>query len=272
MNNRSLVRYALLVPFLLAAPEVALGQEAEAVSQELFTVNNTWMLVATFLVFIMHLGFACLESGLTQAKNAVNILFKNTSIIAIGLLTYAVIGFNLMYPGDFSLGGFFGFAGFGLDPGPEGNTIAYADGAYTYWTDFHFSGDVRGHGRDDRVGGGRRAYQAELVPHLHDDLCRDRLSPCRIVEVGRRLARWNGLLRFRRLDTRALGRWVGGSRWHHRARSQDGQIRRPGRSGRSLDTTCRWPRSAFFFYGSDGSGSTEGLCSAPIPSLSRRSS
>ena len=130
--------YALLVPFLLAAPEVALGQEAEAVSQELFTVNNTWMLVATFLVFIMHLGFACLESGLTQAKNAVNILFKNTSIIAIGLLTYAVIGFNLMYPGDFSLGGFFGFAGFGLDPGPEGNTIAYADGDYTYWTDFIF--------------------------------------------------------------------------------------------------------------------------------------
>ena len=138
MNNRSLVRYALLVPFLLAAPEVALGQEAEAVSQELFTVNNTWMLVATFLVFIMHLGFACLESGLTQAKNTVNILFKNTSIIAIGLLTYAAIGFNLMYPGDFSLGGFFGFAGFGLDPGPEGNTIAYADGAYTYWTDFIF--------------------------------------------------------------------------------------------------------------------------------------
>ena len=78
MNNRSLVRYALLVPFLLAAPEVALGQEAEAVSQELFTVNNTWMLVATFLVFIMHLGFACLESGLTQAKNTVNILFKRT--------------------------------------------------------------------------------------------------------------------------------------------------------------------------------------------------
>jgi hypothetical protein len=46
----------------------------------MFTVNNTWMMVATFLVFIMHLGFATVESGLTRAKNTVNILFKNTLI------------------------------------------------------------------------------------------------------------------------------------------------------------------------------------------------
>ena len=138
---RSMVGHAALVfGLLVLVPQVAFGQgeETVAISEELFTVNNTWMLVATFLVFIMHLGFACLESGLTQAKNTVNILFKNTSIVAIGLLTYAVVGFNLMYPGEFSLGGFFGFDGLGLDPGPDGNTIAYADGAYTYWTDFIF--------------------------------------------------------------------------------------------------------------------------------------
>ncbi len=136
-SRRSITRVAAPAALLLVvlAPDIAFGQEA---SQELFTVNNTWMLVATFLVFIMHLGFACLESGLTQAKNTVNILFKNTGVIAIGLITYAVLGFNLMYPGDFSIGQFFGFAGFGLDPGAEGNTIAYADGAYTYWTDFIF--------------------------------------------------------------------------------------------------------------------------------------
>ena len=135
--RRSITRVAAPAALLLVvlAPDIAFGQE---VSQELFTVNNTWMLVATFLVFIMHLGFACLESGLTQAKNTVNILFKNTGVVAIGLITYAVVGFNLMYPGDFSIGQFFGFAGFGLDPGAEGNTIAYADGAYTYWTDFIF--------------------------------------------------------------------------------------------------------------------------------------
>ena len=101
----------------------------------IFTINNTWMLVATFLVFIMHLGFATLESGLTQAKNTVNILFKNVSIIAIGILTYAVCGFNLMYPGDFN--GFFGFSGLGISTGSEGLTPTYNPG-YTYWTDFIF--------------------------------------------------------------------------------------------------------------------------------------
>lgn len=104
-----------------------------------FVANNVWMLVATFLVFIMHLGFASLESGLTRAKNTTNILFKNVSIISIGILTYAIVGFNLMYPGDFSIGQYFGFAGFGI-ASPEGaaGLIEYADGGYTYWTDFIF--------------------------------------------------------------------------------------------------------------------------------------
>ena len=142
MRNR---RYCLIgggaaLLATMVSPGVASAQEVEAAvaSQEMFTVNNTWMLVATFLVFIMHLGFACLECGLTQSKNTVNILFKNTGVVAIGLVTYAFVGFHLMYPGDFAIGQFFGFAGFGLDPGPEGNTVAYADGAYTYWTDFIF--------------------------------------------------------------------------------------------------------------------------------------
>ena len=111
--------------------------EMSAVANALFTVNNTWMLIAAFLVFIMHLGFASLEAGLTQAKNTVNILFKNVSIVAIGILTYAICGFNLMYPGNFN--GYFGFAGFGINaPDGAAGLIEYADGAYTYFTDFIF--------------------------------------------------------------------------------------------------------------------------------------
>ena len=102
-----------------------------------FTINNTWMLISTILVFLMHLGFAALEAGLTRAKNTVNILFKNTSIVAIGLLTYALCGFSLMYPGDFILGDWLGFAGFGLNPGENWNTPSYNVG-YTYYTDFIF--------------------------------------------------------------------------------------------------------------------------------------
>jgi len=104
----------------------------------LFTANNVWMMICTALVFFMHLGFSFLEIGLTRQKNTINILFKNVFIICAGLLLYYIGGFNLMYPGDFN--GYLGFAGFGLDPGVDGMTAAYADGGYTYWTDFLFQG------------------------------------------------------------------------------------------------------------------------------------
>ena len=111
----------------------------EQVTVELFTANNLWMLVATVLVFIMHLGFSTLEAGFVQKKNVVNILFKNAMIIAIGLLTYWLCGFNIMYPGA-AEGGFFGWQfNFGIAI-PEGaaGLIDYYDGNYTYWTDFIF--------------------------------------------------------------------------------------------------------------------------------------
>lgn len=112
------------------------------VSEEMFTVNNLWLIVATALVFIMHLGFSCLEVGLTRAKNTVNILTKNVLIVAIGLITYYLIGFGLMYPGDAGTwNGILGFAG-AMQQAPEGaaGLINYADGNYTFWTDFLFQG------------------------------------------------------------------------------------------------------------------------------------
>lgn len=107
---------------------------------ELLTTNNVWMMICTALVFFMHLGFAFLEIGLTRQKNTINILFKNIFIITVGLLLYCLVGFNLMYPGDFN--GFLGFAGFGLDsPLTDAGALdlAYNEG-YTYWTDFLFQG------------------------------------------------------------------------------------------------------------------------------------
>lgn len=129
--------FVFLVAVAVPGAAFAAGGQQPTTEDVLFYVNNTWMLVATILVFIMHLGFAALESGLTRAKNTVNILFKNTAIVAIGILTYALVGFNLMYPGADFAGGVFGFAGFGVGPGPDGLTAAYNPG-YTYWTDFIF--------------------------------------------------------------------------------------------------------------------------------------
>lgn len=104
----------------------------------LFTANNVWMMLCIALVFIMHLGFSLLEIGLTRAKNTINILFKNVIIIIVGLLTYTLVGFNLMYPGAEFAGAFAGFSGFGLEIPANGITAEYYNGQYTYWTEFLF--------------------------------------------------------------------------------------------------------------------------------------
>ena len=109
-------------------------------SMELLTTNNIWMMLCAALVFFMHLGFSFLEIGLTRQKNTINILFKNFFIITMGLIMYCLIGFSLMYPGDFNIigGGYLGFAGIGLDLAVAAD-LSYNQG-YTYWTDFLFQG------------------------------------------------------------------------------------------------------------------------------------
>lgn len=122
---------------ILALLGMPLMAQSTPVSDEMFRINNTWMMVAAFLVFIMHLGFAALEAGVTHAKNTVNILYKNLAVLCIGMLTYAFSGFNLMYPGESFAGQMFGFAGFGIHANAENLTSAYNPG-YTYYTDFLF--------------------------------------------------------------------------------------------------------------------------------------
>ena len=84
-----------------------MAQESLTVDINAYAIDNFFLFIAAVLVLFMQAGFAMLEAGLNSTKNTVNILFKNFSIIAIGILTYAICGFNLMYPGDFN--GYFGF-------------------------------------------------------------------------------------------------------------------------------------------------------------------
>ena len=120
----------------LVAMKASVAEMKGSTDSVLLTANNIWMLLSTFLVFIMSLGFATLEAGFTQAKNTVNILFKNTVDLSIGVISYALFGFALMYPGDFN--GWFGFAGWGLNPGDGYDPLTYASMGYTYWTDYLF--------------------------------------------------------------------------------------------------------------------------------------
>ena len=119
-------------------------QLSSQLTDVLLTTNNIWMMVATALVFIMHLGFAGVEAGFGQSKNTVNILFKNTLTPIIGLVSYALLGFFLMYPG-FETPGWLAFDGLGwknfwFNPSAVDVSAGYADAGYTYWTDFLFQG------------------------------------------------------------------------------------------------------------------------------------
>ena len=117
-------------------------QESDAYAG--FLANNLWIMIAAALVFLMHLGFATVESGMCQQKNTVNILFKNVFIVCIGALGYMFYGFNSMYPGWAD--GSKEFFAFGSpitnsfdEAGQVANmTTAYATGPMTYWTDFLF--------------------------------------------------------------------------------------------------------------------------------------
>ncbi len=106
---------------------------------DFFTVSNLWTLIAAGLVLLMHLGFATLESGLCQAKNTVNVLFKNVFILCMGILTYAIWGFNAMYPGEFN--GWFAL-GSPIETWTDPDKLTFAYGetglAMTAYADFIF--------------------------------------------------------------------------------------------------------------------------------------
>lgn len=98
-----------------------------------FILHNLWMIIATILIFIMHLGFATLEAGLTRQKNTINILYKNSIIPSIGILTYALVGYNIMHSTNL-----WAIPTIGVQFGADG-TEAFSS-TYTNYTRFIFQG------------------------------------------------------------------------------------------------------------------------------------
>jgi len=131
-RTRSLTALTVLPALaVLALPALALAQE-EAAKPEFLSIlngNTVWTLLAAVLVMFMQAGFAMVETGLTRAKNAGNILMKNMFDFAAGSIAFFLVGYALMFGSD--VGGFVGFSNFGLSEA----TPATPEGlwAYTYW-------------------------------------------------------------------------------------------------------------------------------------------
>lgn len=126
---RSLVVLMLLSLTTVAVTgDLAVAQETEAaevVAEDAdlgvgYALDNVMLFLAAVLVFFMQAGFAMVEAGFNSSKNAVNILFKNSMDICVGVLLFFIVGFGIMYPtlydGDWeNVSGYFAFGGTGLD-------------------------------------------------------------------------------------------------------------------------------------------------------------
>jgi Amt family ammonium transporter len=99
---------------LLASAGVPLAAQ-ETVGTLGFSLDLVWLFIGAILVFIMQAGFALVETGLTQAKNAANITMKNVMDFCFGAIVYWAVGWGLMY-GEDALGGLIGAGQFFHSP------------------------------------------------------------------------------------------------------------------------------------------------------------
>jgi Amt family ammonium transporter len=95
----------------LGPKEPLAAKVADVVGHNRISINIVWTLVAGFLVMFMQAGFAMVETGFTQAKNAGHTMAMNFMIYGLGMLGYWICGFALQ------MGGVGGVASLGAGPG-----------------------------------------------------------------------------------------------------------------------------------------------------------
>lgn len=80
-----------------AAAPLTPEQVLEQVNAKSVDIDTIWVLIAAFLVFWMQAGFALVETGLTRAKNTVNILMKNMLDFCFATVAFWLVGFGIMF-------------------------------------------------------------------------------------------------------------------------------------------------------------------------------
>ncbi|MGB0718007.1 MAG: ammonium transporter [Alphaproteobacteria bacterium] len=87
---------------------------AAATGDSAFVFNTFLFLSQGLIVMFMAAGFAMLEAGFVRTKNVSTILLKNISLFSIAGIMYYLVGYGIMYPGDFN--GFVSWSGFLYQP------------------------------------------------------------------------------------------------------------------------------------------------------------
>jgi Amt family ammonium transporter len=107
-------KLGLLVLLILCVGAALYADDSDPSSWE-FSMNMVWLFIGAILVFFMQAGFALVETGLTRAKNATNIIMKNIMDFCLGAIVYWAIGWGFMY-GENALGGLIGLSDFFKSP------------------------------------------------------------------------------------------------------------------------------------------------------------
>ncbi|MFD1019237.1 ammonium transporter [Thalassobacillus hwangdonensis] len=105
-------KIAILFAGLVGIPTISHAQANTELEAVISSVDMIWVMLAAFLVFFMHAGFAMVETGFTRSKNALNILMKNMMTISIASVLFFVLGYGIMFGA--SAEGLFGADGFFL--------------------------------------------------------------------------------------------------------------------------------------------------------------
>ena len=119
-------------------------QVAAQVTELAYALDTFYFLVMGALVMWMAAGFTMLEAGLVRAKNTAEILTKNVGLYSIACIMYMLMGYSIMYPGDFAGGVFQSLSTIGSGLlGSSDNAAAdvIASGGDTYYSnlsDFFF--------------------------------------------------------------------------------------------------------------------------------------
>ena len=109
LSHRQTFKSLLLLFVFFIFPSTSFAQE-EPVSKE--AIDTVWLVTASALVFLMQAGFALLESGMSRAKNCINVVMKNYLDLCLGTLAFFVFGYGLMF--GVNKTGWFGTSHFAL--------------------------------------------------------------------------------------------------------------------------------------------------------------
>ncbi|HEY7625463.1 MAG TPA: ammonium transporter [Ilumatobacteraceae bacterium] len=107
---RKALKYSLGGVIGASLTVLLLGGQAFAADEDpVATLSNStnvlWVVIGAVLVIFMQAGFALVETGFTQKKNASHVMSTNFAIFGLGFVGFLFIGFPLAF------GGFYGYLG-----------------------------------------------------------------------------------------------------------------------------------------------------------------